>query len=277
MRLKVLVIQNNAILNNKNATLENISKLLEQYENKNFDIIVFPEVFSVGWNCKNFIKESETLENSETIDFLKNIALEFKSVVFGGSFIQKMQNGTFRNTCPIISKQGKLITTYDKMHLFSHKGSEENKYITFGDTLKIIDIGSAKIGISICYDIRFPELYRTYSKAGAEILINCAAWSDKKPEHWQIMHKSRAIENQCFMITADQTGKITEDEYNLGHSMVINPWGETIAELHKEEDCISCEIDTNEVKQLRKNFPLLKDRRDSNLNVFKLEEIKIYE
>ena len=151
MRLKVLVIQNNAILNNKNATLENISKLLEQYENKNFDIIVFPEVFSVGWNCKNFIKESETLENSETIDFLKNIALEFKSVVFGGSFIQKMQNGTFRNTCPIISKQGKLITTYDKMHLFSHKGSEENKYITFGDTLKIIDIGSAKIGISICF------------------------------------------------------------------------------------------------------------------------------
>lgn len=277
MKLKVLVVQNNAIIGNKKATLDNIETLLEKYEDKNFDLIILPEVFATGWCCRNFTKEAETIEKSATIDFLKNIALHFKSVVIGGTFIQKMPDNTYRNTCPVISKTGKLITTYDKMHLFSHKGSEENKFITKGNELKILDLGTTKIGLSVCYDIRFPEIYRTYSKHGVEILINVAAWSNTKPEHWDIMHKARAIENQCFMIVADQTGKITSEEYNLGHSMVINPWGETIEELHSEEDCIVCEIDTREVADLRNNFPLISDRRDLDFNVFKYKEIKVYE
>ena len=156
MKLKVLVVQNNAIIGNKKATFDNIETLLGKYEGQNFDLIVLPEVFAIGWYCQNFLKEAETLENSNTINFLKNIALNFKSLVIGGTFIQKMSDGTYRNTCPVISKTGQLITTYDKMHLFSHKGSEENKYISTGSELKILDLGNAKIGLSVCYDIRFP-------------------------------------------------------------------------------------------------------------------------
>ena len=89
------------------------------------------------------------------------------------------------------------------------------------------------------------------------------------------MHKSRAIENQCYMIVANQTGKISSTEYNLGHSMVINPWGEIIAELHEEEGCLEINIDTNTVKELRKNFPLLNDRRDKDFNNFNCKEIEI--
>lgn len=275
MKLKILVVQNNAIIGNKGATLNNIEKLLEPYQNQTFDIIVLSEVFAIGWYCKNFPIEAETLENNKTIDFLKQIALEFKSVVIGGTFIQKASDGKLKNTCPIIDKTGKLVDTYDKMHLFSHKGSEENKYISTGDKLKLINIGDTKIGLSVCYDIRFPELYRTYSKIGAEIFINTAAWSVTKPEHWDIMHKARAIENQCFMIVANQTGKITDNDYNLGHSMVINPWGTAVEELQQEEGCICCTIDTDEVKELRKNFPLISDRRDDNFSSFEYEEIKI--
>lgn len=277
MKLKVLVVQNNAIIGNKKATFDNIETLLGKYEGQNFDLIVLPEVFAIGWYCQNFLKEAETLENSNTINFLKNIALNFKSLVIGGTFIQKMSDGTYRNTCPVISKTGQLLTTYDKMHLFSHKGSEENKYISTGSELKILDLGNAKIGLSVCYDIRFPELYRTYSKHGVDILVNVAAWSYTKPEHWDIMHKARAIENQCFMIVADQTGKITSDEYNLGHSMIINPWGEALEELQKEEDCIICEIDTRQAADLREKFPLISDRRDLDFDSFKYKEIKVYE
>ena len=277
MKLKVLVIQNNAITGNKKATLNNIETLLERYENQKFDIIVFPEVFAIGWCCENFVREAEAINDSETIRFLQNIALNFNSLVIGGSFIQKLKNGTYRNTCPVIQRNGKLVTTYDKMHLFSHKGSEENKFVNMGDELKILDLGNTKIGLSICYDIRFPEIYRTYSRAGAEILINTAAWSVTKPEHWDIMHKARAIENQCFMIVADQTGKISGNEYNLGHSMIIGPWGNVLAELEEEEACITYELDTQEVKTLRSSFPLLSDRRDNDFDMFKYKEIKVYE
>ena len=277
MKLKVLIVQNSAIIGNKQATFNNIEQLLEGYNNHYFDVIVLPEVFASGWYCKNFPDAAETLHNSETINFLKNIAIEFKSVVIGGTFIQKTQNGLLKNTCPVISRNGNLVTTYDKMHLFSHKGSEENKFVSCGNELKILDFESTKIGLSVCYDIRFPEIYRTYSKAGVEIFVNTAAWSVSKPEHWNIMHKARAIENQCFMLVADQTGKIAGNDYNLGHSMVISPWGDALAEMQSDEGCITYEIDTAEVKRLRENFPLLKDRRDNDFKTFNYKEIKVYE
>lgn len=275
MELRVLLIQNNAIVGNKEATFNNIDTLLTKYAGEAFDLIVLPEVFAIGWQCKDFQAQAEQLEKSETIEFLKNIALTFKSIVIGGSIITKSDNGEYLNTCPVISKKGKLVTTYDKIHLFSHIDSEENKYIKSGNELKILDLGFTKIGLSICYDIRFPEIYRAYSRNGVEIFINVAAWSKTKPEHWDIMHKARAIENQCFMIVANQTGKITNNGYNLGHSMVLDPWGSTIIELKEEESCAKCIINTEKLKELRKTFPLLKDRKDADNNCFKIKEINI--
>jgi len=277
MELKLLLIQNNAIIGNKLATFNNIEKLVNKHQDKDFDLLILPEVFSIGWLCENFKKDAETLENSESINFLRELAINNNTHVIGGSLIVKNDLGEYKNTCPIISPNGKVITTYDKIHLFSHSGSNENKFITNGNKLKLLTINDTKIGINICYDIRFPELHREYSKAGAEILVNLAAWSKTKPEHWEIMHKARAIENQCFVIAVNQTGKIKENEYNLGHSMVISPWGDTIAELHEEEDSLFCIINTMDVKKLRENFPLLKDRKDKNIKSFTCKEILINE
>lgn len=274
MKLKILIVQNNAIINNQAATFEKAETLVSKFSGCKPDIIIFPEVWSCGWCCRNFPSVSEDVNDSSTISFLKNIAIENKALVIGGSFIRK-DAGFLKNTCPVISSKGEIIALYDKMHLFSHKGCEENRYITCGDELKLLDFHGTKIGISICYDIRFPELYRAYSKKGAEVLINVAAWSNKKLEHWNIMHRARAIENQCFMLVADQTGLIENSEFNLGHSMVINPWGDIAASLQAEEDCLFYEIDTKEVNDLRKNFPLISDRRDDNIEYFKCKEIKI--
>lgn len=276
MKLKVLVVQNNPIIGNKNATLNNVDALLSRYKNNTFDIIVLPEVFAIGWDCKNFQKKSEIIETSDTINYLKNIAIEFNALIIGGSFIQKTKENTYKNTCPIISPKGNVVSTYDKLHLFSHKDSEEDKYLTTGEELKLINYKNTKIGITICYDIRFPEIYRAYSKQGAEILINVAAWSKTKPEHWSIMHRARAIENQCIMIAANQTGKFPPNGTNLGQSMITDAWGNIIGILDEQEDCLSCEIDTNEVKELRNNFPLISNRKD-NFEYFKIKEININE
>ena len=276
MKIKVLLVQNSAIIGNKKATFDNLQTILEPYRSKSIDFIILPEVWSIGWYCKNFAKEAEILENSPSIDVLKDIAITYKSNVIGGSIILKKDN-KYTNTCPVISRKGKIVTTYDKMHLFSHKGSEENKYITTGSELKILNYNGVKIGLTICYDIRFPEIYREYSKHGVQIFVNMAAWSNKKPEHWEIMHRARAIENQCYMLTVDQTGKITDKEYNLGNSMIINPWGDIEASLQSQEDCLLYEVDTAKVEELRENFPLISDRRDTGFKTFNYKEINLYD
>lgn len=277
MIIKGLIVQNSAILDNKAATISNVEKLLEPYTGKNYDFITFPEVWSSGWCCENFHKTAEDLENSETLSFLKGVANDFCTTIFGGSFIRKVTNNDYRNTCPIINKNGKVIALYDKMHLFSHIGSEENKYITPGNSLLIVNTGKIKIGLSICYDIRYPEIYRAYSKQGVEVFINSAAWARTKLDHWLVMHRARAIENQCIMVVADQCGKIKGSEYNLGHSLVIDGWGNIIAELNEEEGCLEFELDIDKLRNLRKDFPLLHDRRDYEFSTFDLKEIKLDE
>ena len=192
----------------------------------------------------------------------------------GGSYIRKTKDGEYKNTCPVISGSGQVVALYDKMHLFSHKGSQEHKYVSHGDSLLMLNTGETRIGLTVCYDIRFPEIFRQYSLNGAEILINTAAWGRNKLLHWEIMQKARAIENQCYMLAADQTGLIKDDEYNLGHSMVISPWGDVIGSLGEEEGCILADLDLEKLRELRRNFPLLSDRRNQ---VFNIKEINIYE
>ena len=272
--MKVLIVQNNAILNNKKANFDNVEKLIEPYEDKSVDLILLPEVWAVGWDCKQFETAAEHENDSETLDFLKYVAQKHNSVVLGGSYIRKDSHNLYKNTMPVISAAGKIIAQYDKMHLFSHIGSEEQKHVSKGDSLVVLDLGYTKIGLSVCYDIRFPELFREYVNNGVEILISAAAWGRNKLMHWEIMQKSRAIENQCYMLAADQTGKISGDEYNLGHSMVISPWGDVLDELGQEEGCIYTELDLYKLRKLRKEFPLLGDRRNEK---FQVKEISIYE
>lgn len=272
--MKVIVVQNNAILNNKDANFDNVEKLLEPYKDKECDFILLPEVWACGWSCKDFESAAETVENSPTLNFLKYIAQKHNTLILGGSFIREEEDGSLKNTLPVISSKGKLIALYDKMHLFSHEGSEEHKYVSQGEELVMLDLGYTKIGLSVCFDIRFPELFRSYSDSGAEIFVSAAAWGRNKLMHWEIMQKARAIENQCFMLAADQTGKISQNEYNLGHSMAISPWGDVLDELGEEEGCIYTELDLNSLRKLRKEFPLLSGRRNDK---FKIKEINIYE
>lgn len=271
--MKVLVVQNNAILNNKTANFNNVEKLLEPYSDKDTDLIVLPEVWAAGWDCSGFEATAED-ENGPTVNFLKYIAQKHNALLIGGSYIRRTKDGELKNTSPVISSKGILLAQYDKMHLFSHKGSEEQKYISSGENLLILDTGETRIGLTVCYDIRFPEIFRQYSQKGVEIFISAAAWGRNKLMHWEIMQKARAIENQCYIIAADQTGKIKNNEYNLGHSMVIDCWGDIAGELGEEEGCIYAELDLQKLRELRKNSPLLSDRRNET---FKIKEIKLYE
>ena len=161
-----------------------------------------------------------------------------------------------------IDRSGKMITKYDKMHLYSYLGDTENLNSTRGTKPVIAQTDVAKIGLTICYDIRFPEIYRSYAYGGADILVNVAAWPLSRKTHWETLSRARAIENQSYMIAVSKTGEIQNGIYNLGHSVVLSPLGETIAALDYEEAVLKAEIDLEKMTQLRQNVKTLSDKHE---------------
>lgn len=248
----------NATIGDKQTNYKKIQTLAEQ-DVKNSDIIVLPEVWTCGWSPKIFQSTAEDLKNSETLEFLSNLAKKHNSWIIGGSFITK-EGGNYYNTCPVLNRKGELVTTYSKNHLFSYYGCDEGKFITAGNNPVMVNIEGVKVGLTICYDIRFPEIYRAYRKAGADLLINCAAWGLKKPIPWECMTRSRAVENQTYMVALTQSGYIENNEWNIGHSRILDYKGETIGEIKdQQEGAMKAVINLNDMYEFRSKCTCLND------------------
>ena len=270
--MKIIIVQNCAEIGfndnsvstekTKYKNFEKVEKLLEDFKEEKPDLIVLPELFSTGWYPPIYPKSCELQENSLTLKFLSDLAKEFNSNIVGGSFVLKSGNN-LKNTCPIFDRGGELIAKYEKMHLFSHYEQGEGSFSKSGKKGLIVNTDVGKLGISICYDIRFPELHRAYTYSGADVLINVAAWPKTRLHHYQALARARAVENQIFFIGVTQTGLITNDEYNSGHSLAVSPFGVIIKEADEKECAISFDIDLNEQKNLRQKVPTLKDKKDS--------------
>ena len=245
------------------ANIEKVKELLESnLSNHLADFVFLPEVWTVGWDCQSFSLCAEMIEEADSIKMLKHIAKKYSVNIIGGSFIQKKPEGILVNACPVINREGKLVCTYEKNHLFSYYGSDEGNYITVGESPVIVELDGVKIGLSICYDIRFPEIYRAYRKAGADILVNMAAWGATKKIPWDSMTTSRAVENQTYFVALTQTGKI-RDGANLGHSMILDYKGEILSEINEVEGGIYATIDLEEMYSFREKCRVLDDIKES--------------
>ena len=262
-KIKLLAIQMSSEIGQINNNIEKVEKLLDlSLSTQLADFVFLPEAWTVGWDCNSFPYCAEELENSKSINMLKNIAKKYSTNIIGGSIIEKKSNGELSNTCPVINRKGELVCTYEKNHLFSYYGSNEGNYIKAGDNPVIVTLDGIKIGLSICYDIRFPELYRAYRKAGADILVNMAAWGANKKIPWDSMTTSRAVENQTYFVALTQTGKLLDGE-NLGHSMILNYNGEILSEINKIEGGIYATIDLNDMYDFREKCTILNDIKSS--------------
>lgn len=262
-KLKIQAIQMSSVIGDKHANFEKVKFLIDKFYQEETDVIVLPEVWSVGWKPSLFCENAEALSGGETVDFLSNLAKEYDVNIIGGSFITKDESGNFYNTCPVFNKSGELVAYYNKMHLFSYYGCDEGKYVSRGAKPVIVDINGVKIGLSICYDIRFPEIYRAYRKSGADLLINMAAWPLGRAIHWESLSRARAVENQSFMLALTQSGLIEGEEYNLGHSRIIGFNGDTVAEIRDGEGVVSAELKFNEMYQFREKCTVLLDIQES--------------
>ncbi len=258
---KILIVQNAPKIKEKEQNLRDVEEMLKKHEGEQFDLVILPELFAVGWHPDSFVENAENIENSPTLDLLKQTAVKFNANVIGGSLVLKEKDGTLRNACPFLNRKGEILGWYNKMHLFSHFMYNEGKFLTPGDTGLLVNSDIGKIGITICYDIRFPELFRAYAYEGADMLVEVAAWPKHRQNHWETLTKARAIENQSYMISVSQCGHIMDDEFNLGHSMCAAPYGEVLFESGFEPCTEVLEIDLDEARKLKKDFTILKDRR----------------
>lgn len=252
MQKNFLLLQNKTILNDKKANFQNIENMLKDISD--IDFIVLPELWAIGWNIKDFKKIAEE-EHGETLEFLKKLAIKHNSNIIGGSFLRTDEKGRAKNSCPIIKRNGELLGYYDKIHLFQ----DEKNYVTKGNTPRLVELEGLKIGLSICYDIRFPELFREYLKGGADVLINMSIWPKIREEHYLTLMKARGIENQAWFLGVSACGEIIGKNLALGKSSIISPNGEIKGELGYQEGILSYIIDSEENKKVKKFMNILSD------------------
>jgi predicted amidohydrolase len=187
-------------------------------------------------------------------------AREIGAHVVAGTFIERGSEGRLHNTAVLLSPDGEIAHTYRKTHLFGFDRGEAT-LLTAGDDFDVCAApGLATVAITTCYDLRFPELYRHFVDQGVELVVVPTGWPAARLEHWQVLTRARAIENQVFFVGCNQVGA-QEGVELAGHSMVIDPWGQVLAEAGGDEQVLSVEIDLATVAKTRAEFPVLRDRR----------------
>lgn len=261
MIVKVLIMQLEAIAGDIKGNIEKAKNMLSNSGFSTADLIVFPELWTIGWNCEKFNECAEELNSSSLIPFLKELAVKYNSNIIGGTSIIRKPNEKDRNTAFIFNRKGEMLATYDKYHLFSHRGESEGTFLESGTTGLLINTDIGKIGISICYDIRFPELFRMYAFNGADIIVNMAAWPQSFMEEYNTLAKARAIENQTCFVSSCLTGKINDSYDFSGHSQALDYRGRVISKLEYEEKVLYAELDLDEMKQYRQQMPILSDTK----------------
>lgn len=263
-KLKVAAIQMTSG-SNKEKNLQQAERLITKAAKSGTKFIVLPEVFNFRGNFNGAAKQAESIPGYST-HFIASLAKKYKIWILIGSLMEKSKSKPF-NTSVLINPQGKIITKYRKMHLFDIKlkGKEilESKRNQAGKSPKLAKVGGAKVGLSICYDLRFPELYRQYSKSGAEIIFIPSSFTKPTGEaHWHTLIKARAIENLCYVIAPNQAGVGSAGIKTFGHSLIVDPWGKILAEGPANgEAVVFADIDLDYLEKVRKNLPALEHRK----------------
>jgi omega-amidase len=251
-KLKIGLVQYAPVWENKAESIEKIKSLVTNISE--IDLLIFPELTLTGFTMKAD-KFTEDLMGASYL-FFSSLAKEKNCAIMYG-VIEKGKRKNF-NALVHLNNQGKIISTYRKIHPFSY--SKENIFYGKGKAVVITNVKGFKTGLSICYDLRFPELYRMYAKERVHMIVDIANWPVTRIEHWRTLLKARAIENQCYVIGVNRVGDDPKSHYN-GFSSVFDPMGKEIVAVENEEKLIEVEIDKSCVNEIRKNLPFLNDIR----------------
>lgn len=248
--------------------LTQAEELIELAVKKGAELIGLPENFAFMGNEED--KMAQLTEISiETVKFLKKMARKFQITILGGGFPTPVENSTKAyNTALLIDSNGEELAYYRKVHLFDVNVPDGNNYQESSTVMAGKDFPPVynsetfgKLGLSICYDVRFPELYRHLSREGAEVLFIPAAFTAYTgKDHWQVLLQARAIENTCYIIAPAQTGNHYKRRFTYGHAMIIDPWGVILADAGEQTGMAIAEINPTHLQKVRQQMPSLQHR-----------------
>ncbi|MDQ6981478.1 MAG: carbon-nitrogen hydrolase family protein [Mariprofundus sp.] len=251
----------------RDTNLTTVEGLLAQAAGQGAKLALLPENFGfMGGSDAEKKQIVEDQNHSATLRFLSEQAAVHQMYIIGGALLLKGEDARIRNASPVFDARGQLLTIYDKIHLFDmdYKGEAycESALIESGRSPAAVSVGSFRIGLSICYDLRFPELYRVYADDSCDILCNVAAFTATTGRaHWQTLLKARAIENQTYVLASAQWGRHPNGRETWGHSMIIDPWGKVLAELPEGDGVVLAELSKKRLHQVRESLPSLRHRK----------------
>lgn len=239
----------------KHANVRRAAALLDRLSE--VDLILMPEIWNVGYFAFDaYRSESENLEGP-TVSMLREKARRKGCFIFGGSIVENVA-GAHYNTSVLIDRQGAIVAAYRKIHLYGHQ-SEEAQLLTRGEKVTVADTELGKVGLSTCYDLRFPELYRKMAAMGAELFLVASAWPFPRLEAWLMLNRVRALENQVFLVSSNCAGSNRGKSF-VGHSMVADPWGTPLAMGGDDACVVEAEFDLAKVHEIRSMFSGFNDR-----------------
>lgn len=264
MKSRVGVVQMNSSANvDENLAFAKLK--IEQAADSGIELISFPETFLYIGKDRQYKHDIAQTLDGKLVQIFQDLALKFSLSILMGSIYEKIPDDTrLYNTSILINQHGEIQATYRKIHLFDAPllGHTESNDIKAGNSTVVVEHDIGKIGLTICYDLRFPELYRNLTQQGAEIIfVPSAFFHYTGQHHWLQLLTARAIENQVYIVAPNQWGEHHEGRESFGNSVIIDPWG-SIKCLAKDESVLAfAEIDLDYLRELRANMPLLSHTR----------------
>ena len=262
MKIRVLCIQTNSSqFPSKN--IEMLDNIFKKIKATKINLICLPECVAIFSDEKKRINDYLSNWNNRFLDLIKYYSKKKNSYILVGSVPKKNKNNKFFNRSLIISPKGEVVSSYDKINLFDVFLSKEEKYIESknydsGKKINLTKLPWGNLGMTICYDLRFPLLYKKLAKKGAHFFSIPAAFTYTTGiSHWESLLRARAIENGCFVFAPAQCGYHDNGRRTFGNSMIIDPWGKILKRAKNSIGSISCDIDLEKVNFYRKRIPAM--------------------
>ena len=252
-----------------NANLDTVNSLMKQAAEVKARLIVLPEYFPIlSEDEQEKLNHREEYGSGPLQEFLADHAQRLGAWIVGGSIPLATEDPErVTNSSLLFNPEGLCVARYDKMHLFDvfvdgrNESYNESKTMVAGEKVIVADTAIGKIGLSICYDLRFPELYRSMLDKGVNIITVPSAFTETTGrKHWELLVRARAVENLCYVVATNQGGQHTEKRKTWGHSMIVDPWGEILCSMETGVGMIYADLDLEQQESLRNSFPALQHR-----------------
>ena len=260
----ILSVQLNSKPNDKEYNLSKIKSFIDKYKDRNLDLILLPEFFSTNIEYQSSFEDEN---GGKTIKSICELAKKYNTNIVAGTVVRK-EKDKFYNTSFAINRCGEILAKYDKIHLYNYLGGNEGSFTSAGDKIITVNFDFARVGLAICFDIRYPLHFNKLIKQKVDIITLPTAWIIPKEvyEHnfqmakdmWISLLRTRAYDNMVYFIVSNQTGFAQNNLYGLGNSMILSPTSEILAHIDKEEGAIYSEIDISNTDFMRKIFPIYK-------------------